>query len=137
MVVASKQQIYQLNYPAQLSQASTKTHTFPLRIKVLSQQLRSARDLVVPPVLVQRYAGVAGRLSEENRQGVPCVFVSTLHITTSDLSLTYGSPTLLVYTVHMYITKPQGAHCLTTYLQSAVNTILWLLVVLKSNGQSY
>ena len=49
MVVASQQQIYQLNYPAQLSQASTKTHTFPLRIKVLSQQLRSARDLVVPP----------------------------------------------------------------------------------------
>ena len=49
MVVASQQQIYQLNYPAQLSQASTKTHTFPLRIKVLSQQLRRARDLVVPP----------------------------------------------------------------------------------------
>ena len=48
MVVASQQQIYQLNHPAQLSQASTKTHTFPLRIKVLSQQLRSARDLVVP-----------------------------------------------------------------------------------------
>ena len=49
MVVASQQQIYQLNYPAQLSQASTKTHTFSLRIKVLSQQLRHARDLVVPP----------------------------------------------------------------------------------------
>ena len=49
MAVASQQQIYQLNYPAQLSQASTKTHTFPLRIKVLSQPLRRARDLVVPP----------------------------------------------------------------------------------------
>ena len=34
-------------------------------------------------------------------QGIPCGFVSTLHITTHGLSP--------VYTVHMYITKPQGA----------------------------
>ena len=33
--------------------------------------------------LLQRFAG---RLSEENRQGIPCGFVSTLHITTSGLS---------------------------------------------------
>ena len=59
---------------------------------------------LLPGGYIQRFAG---RLSEENRQGIPCGFVSTLHIT-------------MVYTVHMYHKVHPVCFLLTTYLQSAV-----------------
>ena len=64
---------------------------------------------------VQRFAG---RLSEENRQGIPCGFVSTLHITTSGLIpalwFIQCTCTLQNHKVHPV------CFLLTTYLQSAV-----------------
>ena len=64
---------------------------------------------------VQRFAG---RLSEENRQGIPCGFVSTLHITTSGLSpalwFIQCTCTLQNHKVHPVCLL------LTIYLQSAV-----------------
>ena len=72
------------------------------------------RSEVLPPL--QRFAG---RLSEENRQGIPCGFVSTLHITTSGLSpalwFIQCTCTLQNHKVHPV------CFLLTTYLQSAVH----------------
>ena len=65
--------------------------------------------------IVQRFAG---RLSKENRQGIPCGFVSTLHITTSGLSpalwFIQCTCTLQNHKVHPV------CFLLTTYLQRGV-----------------
>ena len=63
---------------------------------------------------LQRFAGW---LSEENRQGVPCGFVPTLHITTSGLSPTLLCTCILQNTraLSVFFRQPTG------YLQSTVD----------------